>query len=131
MAQLPADRSVFLEINAEDWTPVLTDRLKTRLLAGGYLLLTRDASDGVTLSVGCSSEAVPRKGPLDVSRSRLHHRFTLQVTDNATGQILSYQTRDYIEIVSDNDSDHLRWYDPVLVTAVVGGLVYLFYFGAK
>jgi hypothetical protein len=128
---LPVDRPVFLEIAADEWTPLLTDRLKTRLLSDNVRLLTRDAADGVSLEIGCVAEPLPHKGLLDLSRTLIRYRFTLQVTDNTTGQVLAWKTRDHLEPESGTNSEHLRWYDPVLVSAVIGGLVYLFYFGAK
>jgi hypothetical protein len=130
-AMLPAGQPVYLEVTSDEWSTLLSDRLKTRILAGGLRLLNRESADGVILQLDCSTESVKRKSLLDLSGDHVRHRFSIQVTDSATGQILSWKTHDWVESTDDARSDHLRWYDPILVSAVIGGLVYLFYFGAK
>lgn len=128
---LPADRGVCLEIAADEWTADLTDCLKTRLLRAGVPLSANGGLQDITLQIGCNSSKMPTRGIFDFSTPQTRYLFTLQTVDNTSGQIIAWRTYETFAAFHDQESEHLRWYDPVLATTVVGGLIYLFYFGAK
>lgn len=50
----------------------------------------------------------------------------IRIIDPA-GQILAQRT--FLRKEETDNSEKARWYDPLMITAVLGGMIYLFYFG--
>ncbi|GEM_PF-3101233 len=130
---VPASGALYLDVQTGPLTDALDGRLTELLLQRGQTLLT--APDGNCLIVQVrSSETVSQHGANTLFsrtlRQETAYRFSLRLVRNETiAQAGSYELRTQVPLVS-GELVTMRWYDPFLASTVLGGLIYLFYYGS-
>lgn len=131
--ELPQNIPVVLDFNTGRYTRSLERLFKGQLLNDGYVLFENTQENCLLLSIDYDENPVHRSSGFFIFRRSYqeeHHNFSFQLTRLPESRILDY---DHLTLVTLNKQQrtNMRWYDPVLISAVIGTLAYLFYFGGS
>lgn len=125
------DIPVFLNIQAGKFTPAIYSLLKQRLFEDSLDIyeIRPETCLKIELTYRPERERIIQKRWLKNKETiRIYHNFSYQVTSYPKGKVISYDTLK-IESRPEKAGNTLQWYDPLFISAIVGGLVYLVYFG--
>lgn len=124
---LPTEKPLYINHNTYDFDQRLIQDFKAGLFNRNHTILER-VSEGVYLL------DLNYKLNRSAAESLSTHRFIYKLTDSENAKIIDYKIFEYEFFQPqqrDSFSYRMQWYDPVIVTALVGGLVYMFYYGNK
>jgi len=128
------DKPVVLEVNAGVFSTQIEQHLREALFAKDYKVLDMAIEEAYhsirvnyeeIIQIHKHNKVLARKNILHI-----RHIFYYQVLDYPESKLIHYQRIDCATEQKTGKSE-MRWYDPVLITAVIGSLVYLFYYGIK
>ncbi len=128
--QYSLDVPIILNINTGKYTTAITDLFKQRLFEDNYRLYENPTDEYLMISIShyVITQIVEHKKIFSRTiKKETINRFNYQVTKYPEGQIKDYRTLS-LKSLPEQYSGGMKWYDPVLITAIVGGLVYLLYF---
>ncbi len=121
---IPQQRQLSLQIDAGPYTDALYTKLTEYFLQSDVQVLNRAMPECLVLRVMFTGIEFPGGRDVDVAG------FTLELSENDTSRILDIQSIKLDVAKSENSDDStMHWYDPVIITSIVGGLLYIFYYG--
>jgi len=127
---LEGNEPVLLQINAGEFTQQTTWLLKEELLKREFTITEDLHDESEILKIEYQFERNIRKVKKFIFTGKQYtviHRFSIQTTD-ASGKINDFRTVEYV--TTDSEAEKvMNWYDPIMVTTVIGGLIYLIYYG--
>ncbi|MCD4651832.1 MAG: hypothetical protein K8S56_08620 [Candidatus Cloacimonetes bacterium] len=131
---IPADKPVFLQVDAGEFTAPLRIRLKEYLIRQQYIVVSTPNENSATceISYNSVSQVKGSRGLLTDSRYlRNKHTFNLEIRFHQ--QITAFHS---LKLYTRNPVNaegefRMHWYDPVVILTVIGGLIYLFYYGGN
>jgi|GEM_PF-2561534 hypothetical protein len=131
--ELPADYPIVLDFQAGRFTDPVKLRFGKKLLEDGNTLYEQEPESGLQLSIDYELDQREKSSGFFLFRKYYLeeiHSFTYRVTELPEGRIIRF---DDIELITVNEqtSSNMKWYDPLLITVVIGSLAYLFYFGGN
>ena len=135
LEQVPAGQDVALDVQAAEWTGQLQQFLTQGLLGRGQTVRTEPAPGMLLVQVRYDRTS-QQKGSNSLLgrtlREETTHRFRLQVVDAGSQSVQSVACCELMTTQKLTDElQTMRWYDPVLISAILGGLIYLFYYGSE
>jgi len=129
--KLPSDKPVIVRVEAGRFTMEISDLLKQRLIDDGIVLFEKETQEYQL--IGVSYYVVPKVVRYKrlfsvVEKRQIAHNFNYQVTSFPEGKIEVYNK---ITIMSQpvEHKSGMKWYDTLFISAIIGGLAYLLYFG--
>ncbi len=131
---LPSGKPLVLEIDTDRFTEEIEQCLKKKLFNEDYTILVHNtAQDYLLLKVNYSEtpSLIQKKSFWSRKNTiRKQHKFYFQVIEYPDSKLIYYDSVEFYseEILRNNE---MKWYDPILITAVLGSLAYLIYYGAK
>ena len=131
--ELPAGMPVMLDLYAGRFTRSLEIIYKRELLREGFQLYEREQENFLRLSIDYGNrENLRSSGFLFFRKSyrEEEHQFSYQLTGMPQGSILDFDDLT-LRTITEERSGNMRWYDPILISAIIGTLAYLFYFGGN
>lgn len=129
--ELPSDTPLFLDLYAGKFTGQITRLLKERLINDGYTLYETKQQDSLILKMTFEDTSSEKKSgyfPFRSTITETKYTFSLQITKLPENRIVSFDTLSLTTLTSERSSN-MKWYDPILITGIIGALAYLFYFG--
>ncbi len=131
---LPPDIPVVLEFHAGEYSEPLARKFKEQLLKDGYELYEEVQENCLLLKMSYGYTATQqRSGFFPFSKTYLeeNHLFSYQISKIPESRIKSLDTLTLTTFSKDESDAAMRWYDPLLISAIIGTLAYLFYFGGN
>jgi len=131
--EIPLDLPVLLDFNAGRFTYPLERLFKEKLLADGYQIYEQEQEHSLILRLAYDESLLQRSSGFFIFKKHYQEEkydFSYQLTRMPDSRILKYENITISYISSDNESN-MRWYDPFLISAFIGTLAYLFYFGGN
>jgi hypothetical protein len=131
--KLPAEYPIVLDFRAGRFTDPLKLKFGRQLLEDGNTLYEQEPESGLHLSLDYDSKQREKSSGFFLFRKyylQEEHSFTYQVTELPEGRIIRFDDIELITVTK-HKSSNMKWYDPLLITVVVGSLAYLFYFGGN
>ncbi len=121
----PAEYPLYLEVDAEAYSDAIYSGFVKSYMTIGYEVVNRPSDDCVMLDIRHTGFVFAE----DEGADRMN--FVLELSENATGKILQIEnvSFDVENAVDENESSAMSWYDPIIITTIVGGLIYVFYYG--
>ena len=119
-----------MKINADEFTQKTTWILKDELLKKQFTILEGMQENSQILKIDYQTERNVRKVKKFIFRRKQFvqiHRFSLQTTGQ-DGRINDFRTLEF-EVIDLEAKKGMNWYDPIMISTVIGGLIYLFYYG--
>jgi len=121
---------VLLQINAEEFTQQTTWLLKEELLKREFTITEDLHVESEMLKIDYQIERNIRKVKKFIFTGKQYtmiHRFSIQTTESS-GKINDFRTLEYVTADS-KAGKMMNWYDPIMISTIIGGLIYLFYYG--
>jgi hypothetical protein len=135
LTSLTDSSDIVLDVRASEFTLPLENLLKRKLLAENFKLYEEKPEfdhKRIDITYHYVYRVQTEKRFVFSKKIRyIDHEFAYQLTEMPEGKIVSYESISVSVLDENRDSSSLKWYDPVLVTLIAGGLAYLFYFGAN
>jgi hypothetical protein len=131
--QLPSQLPVVLTLDVDEYEISLAGMLKSRLIEDGYQLYAEISEEHYDIVLKNERRFRREKGGFFLVPRHYYittHLFSYEVIHYPSKKTITFDTCE-VETRIREKSTEMRWYDPILVSAVVGGLAYLFYFGNK
>lgn len=131
--QLPSQLPVVLTLDVDEYELTLAGMLKSRFIEDGYQLYTETTEEHYDVVLKNERRFRREKGGFVLMPRHYYittHLFSYEVIHYPSKKTITFDTYE-VETRIREKSTEMRWYDPILVSAVVGGLAYLFYFGNK
>ncbi|MCB5231143.1 MAG: hypothetical protein WCX83_03790 [Candidatus Cloacimonas sp.] len=131
--ELPSDLPIVVQLEVDEYEMPLSSLLKGRLLNDGHRLYTEQDGEHYTITLRNERIYTRHKGGfIFIPRNYLttSHLFTYEVIHQPTGETIDINNLTVETKIRVKNTD-MRWYDPILVSTIIGGLAYLFYFGNK
>ncbi|HNX00225.1 MAG TPA: hypothetical protein PLE74_07270 [Candidatus Cloacimonadota bacterium] len=124
------EKPVFLDIQAGDRSGDITTLLKSAMLAKGYMITEDAKSDANTLQVKLdqSDEIMEVKKFWGYKRFQISKaNYTLQLLDPEKKIISFTHFEQYGQpyLLSEGYTGKMKWYDPIMLFAIIGSLVYI------
>jgi hypothetical protein len=130
---LPADIPVVLDLFVGDFTPPLENLFKEKLLEDGYELYEEEQEESLVIRITYGYVSTLRTSgffPVKRRYREENHLVSYQLTKIPERQILDFENLTITTFTPDEAST-MRWYDPLIISAIIGTLAYLFYFGGS
>ena len=131
--ELPLDIPVVLDIDAGRFSYALEKLYKEKLLKEGYRLFEQEQENSFILKITFAEASRTRSTGFLIFQKHNQEDFfyfSSQVTKMPESQILNFENLTLTRI-SKPKSSNMKWYDPLLISAFIGTLAYLFYFGGN
>lgn len=131
--ELPSGIPVTLDFYAGRFTRSLEIIYKEELLSSGFQLFEHEQDNYLHLSIDYENRINQRSSGFLFFRKSYKeedHHFAYQVTAMPQGLILDFDHLT-LKTITEERIGNMRWYDPILISAIIGTLAYLFYFGGN
>jgi len=122
-----------LQVSADNLTEDIVWLLKKELLLKKVRVTESSGNNTIKANIQYKLERNKTKSGKFIFRKTVRekiHKFSLELTDSE-GTLLAIETFTYVTIDKERGETESRWYDPILITAITGGLIYLFYYGSN
>lgn len=125
-ADLPEQGRVSLMVLSSDFGLLLEQQIGAILLQRGVEIVP-DGETHLNVQHTKSADFLEQPGLLGTRKIPvLRHDINLRVTQQ--GKVTAYR---YVSFFTESGSAYTSsWFDPVLVSIIIGGLIYLFYYGS-
>lgn len=135
VAHIPTGRPLALDVMGESSMHGLLWELTDALIARGDTVLVDVAPGAMLAQVRHSTQRETTGGNSLLARTLREittHQIGLRVIDADTGAVTSvYDFELRTEKPLRDELQTMRWYDPVAMSLVLGGMIYLFYYGSE
>ncbi len=131
--ELPLDIPLILDINAGRFTFHLEKLFKEKLVKDGYSLYETAPENSLVIRLNYDEETRRRSSGFFLFRKEFledTYYFSYQLTKTPEGEILDFENLTLTNVTVQERSN-MKWYDPILISAIIGTLAYLFYFGGN
>ncbi|MBW6516594.1 MAG: hypothetical protein K0B81_08300 [Candidatus Cloacimonetes bacterium] len=131
--ELPVDLPVVLDFNTGRFTHQLERLFKEQLINDGYQVFEQVQENSLILRLTYDETILQKSSGFFIFKKHYQEErfeFSYQLTKMPESRILSFENIT-ISSVSSNYESNMRWYDPILISAFIGTLAYLFYFGGN
>ncbi len=118
---------VYLDIDAGPYTDSIYERMVKHLMQSGVTILNRASDECLVLMIRHTGFDFSDDEEKDTDRMK----FLVELSSNQTGEIFSISEVSFeVEnALSEEEAAGIHWYDPIIITTIVGGLIYVFYYG--
>ncbi len=135
VAEIPADRNIALDVQTGEMWEELRFEM-TRLLLGRDETLLAEPASGTLVAQVTRQTSARQLGSNSLFsrtlREETTHRFRLRLIEKDSGTVIGVAACELrTSCPLTNELQTMRWYDPVLISAILGGLIYLFYYGSE
>lgn len=130
-SEYPENRPIVLQIEAGRFSNQIMNILKKRLFDDGYTISEKVTDKCLVLRITYDIDQYRETEKRFLSEthiSRTINNFYYQLTGYPEGEIFDFQKAVFQSEPIYRKSG-LSWYEPLLISAVLGGLVYVMYFG--
>ena len=134
LSDVPNNMPVVIDVVASDFTIPIESRLKEALISQKLELFEELDKDHhlVSISLYDHHEFFTRKSGLFPKKKRyVAYNFAYQVTEMPNQRIVIHKNFKVSTQLEEVNISGSKWYDTLLISLIVGGLAYLFYFGAN
>ncbi len=128
----PDSKPIVLDIQAGQFTQMIRQLLKQRLFEDGYAIFEVRPDEYLELKIEHRQSIhhyLERRWLIRRNITSKIHHFSFQLTSYPEGQVQSYNSLS-IESKPEVEEGGMQWYDPLFLTAIIGGLAYILYFGS-
>lgn len=128
-----SDSEVYLEFNNSEAAKDCADVIKQFLVENNHTVITDNKSDydyllKFSLDKNNTSEIKYKMFSSETEKVE-NYDLSLSKIDKKNDRLILFRKFNFqVRSLEKNNSEY-RWYDPILISSLIGGLVYLFYFG--
>ncbi len=132
--RIPEDITIHLEINENEYSSQIESTLMKFLLENHHIVV-ENAENAFLLKINYT-ESIKQIGKhkflTNNKKLQINHNFKFSLI-NPNSEIIDYELLTYKSLSSIKKTiiNEMKWYDPIMISTIVGGLIYLFYYGNK
>ncbi len=122
---IPDGDALYLDIDGGPFTEAIYEQLAKHFMQSGVTVLNRATDDCLVLQIRHIGFDFADDEAADTIK------FMVDLSGNDTGELLSISSVSFevANAVDEEESSEMSWYDPIIITTIVGGLIYVFYYG--
>ncbi len=127
LKNIPESSSIYLKCNEQE----IDSQLIPFLINKKYKVLSKYHPDSYLIEINVVNKNIEKNKKVFFIKTKVQNLemdIECKIINPKESEIVYYKKFQYIKKISENRTN---WYEPALITTIVGGLAYLFYFGTN